>query len=389
MTDARRNPFEYGRELDRRELVDREQEIMEIRRVIHNRGKLFLVGPRRFGKTSLLAAAGEAAAAGGVIVLRFDAEKYETLELLASAILTAAARSLRGPAERVARWLSRSAGALRPSVDMDPVTGALSVSIGVGAGGAGGELPLLTDALDAVESLATESGREVVVILDEVQQIIVEHGEAAERQLRATVQQHRHVAYIFAGSATRLLTAMSTDPNRPFYRLGSLTYLGPVPEADFLAFLLRSYRSGGAEVEPGSCERILREAESVPYNVQRLAHEVWEVVRAESLPVVTEEVVARGLERVVRREDPAYTQIWTSLTRNQKKTLKAVIGTGGEGLQSRDVSRAFDIAPASVQVALTALEDRHLIRQETAAGRTRYRLVDPFFAPWLRVFQQR
>lgn len=390
MPNDDRNPFEYGRELDRLELVDREQEIMEIRRVIHNRGKLFLVGPRRFGKTSLLAAAGEEAAAGGVIVLRFDAEKYETLELLASAILTAAARSLQRPAERVGRWLSRSAGALRPSVDMDPVTGALSVSVGVSAaGGAGGELPLLTDALDAVESLATESGREVVVVLDEVQQIIVEHGEAAERQLRATVQRHRHVAYIFAGSATRLLTAMATDPNRAFYRLGSLTYLGPVPEADFLAFLLRAFRSGGAEVESGSCERILRESESVPYNVQRLAHEVWEVVRAEALPAVTEEVVARALERVVRREDPAYTQIWTSLTRNQKKTLKAVIGTGGEGLQSRDVSRKFDIAPASVQVALAALEDRHLIRQETSAGRTRYRLVDPFFAPWLRVFQQR
>lgn len=386
-----RNPFEYGRELDRAELVDRQTELEQIQGVVRNRGKLFLVGPRRFGKTSLLAAAGEDAVATGAIVLRFDAEKYETLELLAAAILTGAARSLRSPLEKVAGWLSRAAGSLRPSVELDPVTGAMSVSLGV-AGSGSGELPMLTDALDAVESLAAESGRTVVMILDEVQQIVLEHGEAAERQLRATVQRHRHVAYIFAGSATRLLTAMATDPNRPFYRLGSLTFLGSVPEADFLAFLLDAFRAGGREaggreVEPGACERILSAAEGVPYNVQRLAHEAWELLRADPGVPLTESLVDRALERIVRREDPAYTQVWLSLTRNQKKTLKAVIRTGGEGLQSAEVARSFDIAPASVQVAVAALEDRHLVRRDTAAGRTRYRLVDPFFATWLEVFQ--
>lgn len=50
----RRNPFEYGRELSAEELVDREEELREITATIRNRAKLFLIGPRRFGKTSLL-----------------------------------------------------------------------------------------------------------------------------------------------------------------------------------------------------------------------------------------------------------------------------------------------------------------------------------------------
>jgi hypothetical protein len=379
------NPFQYGRELSRDELVDREPELEEIRRVVRNRGKLFLVGPRRYGKTSVLSAAGEEAVAAGARVLRFDAEKYETLELLAAAILTAAARSLRSPVERAGEWLARAAGSLKPSLEVDPATGSMSVSIGAAADR--GELPLLTDALDAVESLAAESDDPVVVILDEVQQIVVEHGEASERQLRATVQRHRHVAYVFAGSATRLLTAMVTDPNRPFYRLGSLAFLGPVPEADFLDFLARSFRASGQVVESGGCERILGLAEGVPYNVQRLAYETWELVRPDPEPVVNGAAVDRALERIVRREDPAYTQVWLSLTRNQKKTLKAVVRTGGEGLQSARVARQFDIAPASVQVALGALEDRHLVRRESGAGSARYRLVDPFFTAWLDVFQ--
>lgn len=376
------NPFEYGRELSAAELVDREEELARIGRAIRNRGKLFLIGPRRFGKTSILAAAASRASADGVVVLRFDAEKYETLDLLASAILTAAARALEGPLEKVSRLLGRVASSLRPMVEVDPVTGAISVTVGVSP--ATSPLPLLTDALDAVEALAAETGREVVVVLDELQQVVVEHGEAAERQLRATVQGHRRVGYLFAGSATRLLTAMTTDPNRPFYRLGEIAFLGPVPAGDFLSFLERSFRASGFSLVPGGCERILERAEHVPYNVQRLAHEAWEAMRAGGVDRLTPAAVDDAVRRIVRREDPAYTQLWTSLTTNQKKTLKAAIAFDGTRLQSAEASRRFVISPASVQVALGALEDRHLLRRDDG----RYRLVDPFLAAWLEVSQR-
>ncbi|HEU4885453.1 MAG TPA: hypothetical protein VFT45_24610, partial [Longimicrobium sp.] len=59
------NPFEYGRELGLDELVDRREEMAAIDAAIRNRGKLFLIGPRRFGKTSVLSAAGEAATRQG------------------------------------------------------------------------------------------------------------------------------------------------------------------------------------------------------------------------------------------------------------------------------------------------------------------------------------
>lgn len=378
-----RNPFEYGRELGRAELVDREAELAEIGRVIRNRGKLFLIGPRRFGKTSLLAAAAEEATSSGAVVLRFDAEKYETLPLLAAAILTAAARALRGPVEKLAEGLARAASRLRPTVEVDALTGAVSVGIGASSWEVGA-LPLLADALDAVEALAAESGRGVVVVLDEVQQVVVEHGEAAERQLRSTVQAHRHVGYVFAGSATRLLTAMTTDANRPFYRLGALTFLGPIPAVEFLAFLEDRFGGSGFAVEAGGCGRILERAESVPYNVQRLAHEAWEMLRGGEAASLAPAVVDAAVERIVRREDPAYTQLWTSLTTNQKKALKAAIALEGTGLQSAEAARRFDLPPASAQVAVAALEDRHVLRRE---GDGRYRLVDPFLAAWLAVAQ--
>lgn len=385
---ARRNPFEHGRELSLEELVDRQEEMREIEATIRNRGKLFLIGPRRFGKTSLLSAADERATRAGTIVLRLDAEKYETLELLAAAILTSAARALAGPVEKAIRLIQKVASRLEPRVTMEGES--ISVRLGISPG-RGDPLPVLTEALDAVERLAEESGREVVVILDEVQQIVVEHGIAAERQLRSTVQQHRRVGYIFAGSATRLLAEMTSDPNRPFYRLGSRLFLGLIPRPDFEVFLARGFADDGMLLTPAACSRILELAEEVPYNVQRLAHETWELAR-ESKPDaegsdVGPEIVERALERIVRREDPAYTQVWTVLTTNRKKAVKALIQGGGAGLLSADTLRQAGLSASSLKLALTDLEKAHLVRREQAGGDSRYRLVDPFFAAWLRVFQ--
>jgi AAA+ ATPase superfamily predicted ATPase len=374
------NPFEYGRELGLDELVDRQDELNAIEAAIRNRAKLFLIGPRRFGKTSLLSAADEAASRRGTIVLRLDAEKYESLELFASAILTTALRALQGPLERSIELLRKVASRLKPEATFEE--GGVTVRLGVSPDESG-ELPLLTEALDAVERLARETERSVVVILDEVQQVVVEHGIAAERQLRSTIQTHRHVGYIFAGSATRLLTEMTSDPNRPFYRLGSRLFLGRLPREDFLAFLVRGFQESGFDVTDGSCERILERAEEVPYNVQRLAHEAWEAVRAGGHRTLTLEIVDAALRQIVLREDPAYTQIWTTLTANQKKTLKAVIASRGEQLFTADVARRFRIPTSSLQAALRSLEKAHLVRAEQDRGQVRYRLVDPFVAAWL------
>lgn len=376
------NPFEYGRELSLSELINRKEELAVVETVIRNRGKLFIIGPRRFGKTSLLSAASEVASGAGVIVLRFDAEKFESLGLLAEALLTSATRALKGPLDATIKLLTRIATRLKPQTSFD-AQGGISVSVGVSEE-VHGALPLLTDTLDAIEQLAASSGREVVVILDEIQQIVIEHGIAAERQLRSTIQQHRHVGYIFAGSATRLLTEMTHEPNRPFYRLGQRIFLGTIPRPEFIAALEAGFRKGGFEPAEGACERIVDLAEDVPYNVQRLAHEAWEMLRSRGAAVLTDVDADEALDRLVGREDPLYTHIWLALRKNQKTALKAVIGEGGASLLSGGVTRKHKISASSLQTALRQLEDDQHIRQERSLGTTQYRLVDPFFAAWLR-----
>lgn len=104
-----RNPFQYGRELDAESLVDREKVIAEVTDTITEGGKLFLIGPRRYGKTSILRAA-DRLGKTGVVVLRFDAEAFPTIELLIRAMVAEAAARLGGSLEKAGDWRGSSSG---------------------------------------------------------------------------------------------------------------------------------------------------------------------------------------------------------------------------------------------------------------------------------------
>jgi uncharacterized protein len=385
-----RNPFEYGRELDAEELVDRQEELGVLTRTVANRGKLFLIGPRRFGKTSLLhAAATLVEQAGDAVVLREDAERYESLDLLGQALLSAATRRLAPSVERAGDLLRRLAAAVKPELTYHPEDNTFGVTLGARSDRA--SLPLLVDVLDTIERMAAETGRPVTVVIDEFQHVITRDGLAAEQQIRAAIQRHRHVGYIFAGSATRMLMDMTSDPDRPFYRLGARQFLGRIPRDAFREFLHRGFADAGFRVVPEALDHLLDAAAEVPYSVQRLAHEAWESLRVTPHdPLLTIARVDLALERVLRQEGPAYAQLWNSLTLQQKRVVKAVLLERGEHLLSAEVGARYQVPTPTMQKALKTLAsaDRTLLQEEeTAGGGIRYRLEDPFFGAWIRASQ--
>lgn len=382
-----RNPFEFGRELGPGELADRREEIGAIRRAVENRGKLFVLGPRRFGKTSVLAAAERELAGDGAVVLRYDAELYETVTALAQAVMAGAAKALTPSLEKAGEAVRQALRGMRPEVAYDPVSQRLTV--GLAAVPAKDEVPALARVFDGVERLAAARRHPTAIFLDEFQQVMRDGGEAAERQIRAAIQRHAHVAYVFAGSRTRLLEAMTGRAGRPFWRLGARLVIGPVPREEFARFLEERFRSLGGAVEAAALERIMAVAEDVPYNVQRLAHECWERLRVEPGARLTEAGVDEALDAIVRSEHAAYARLWVGLTRAQRIALKAVLEERGRELTSSGVLRRHGLGSSTMQKALRALEAEEMIRLEEAPEGRTWRLEDPFFAEWLRAAQAR
>jgi uncharacterized protein len=224
----------------------------------------------------------------------------------------------------------------------------------------------------------------VAVIIDEFQHLIENGGAAVERQLRATIQRHTKVAYVFAGSKTTLLNDMTLNPARPFYRLGGRLFLGPIPRDDFSKAIRHGFARAEFAVDDAAVERIFELAEDVPYNVQALANMAWEMVRAEGLQErLTVAVVERAVDHLVAQDGPFYSKLWNLCTQTQQRALLATVVMRGQSLYAADVLQRFRMAASTMTKSLTALESRDIIRREDTFEDTRWKLEDPFFAVWL------
>lgn len=378
------NPFIFGSELEPGQLVDREEEVRQVVRTMTGRQKLFLIGPRRFGKTSILNVAQQEARAKGAIVLRHDAEAYPTFEALVNAIIASAARELTTAIKRAGEQVVKFFGALRPQVTYDATAQTWSASLGVGDRRAERSAILLVDALDGVAKMAADIDRPVSVVIDEFQHLIEVGGETVERQLRATIQRHSRVSYVFAGSKTALLDDMTLSPARPFYRLGSRLLLGPIPRKNFAEAVRQGFAEAKFSIDADALERLFELAEDVPYNVQALANMSWEIVRSQDgVGRLTVAGLDRALDQLVSQDSPFYSKLWNLCTQPQQRALTAMAVMRGKGLHAQEVLQRFRLTPSLMTKSLNALASRDIIRREETVDEVRWRLEDPFFAAWL------
>jgi hypothetical protein len=243
---------------------------------------------------------------------------------------------------------------------------------------------LFIEAIDGLALLAADAKRPTTLIIDEFQKVIELGGATTEAQIRAAVQRHTQVGFVFAGSKTALLNDMTMNPARPFYRMGIRHFLGPLPREEFARFITRGFEKASAAVDPASVQRILDLAEDVPYNVQALASTAWEVLSDEGGDALTPQLVTRALDLLVGRDGPFYLTLWNGLTTVQQRVLTAAVRERGVALTSGTVTQKYAVSPSTMSKTLRFLEDKEILRREELDKSFRWRLEDPFFAAWLR-----
>ena len=384
-----KNPFQFGRELGLGSLVDRKSEVAAVERTIREGNKLFLVGPRRFGKTSILKTAADILAQESGIVVRLDTESFPSIDELVARIVSSSAKSLGGDAKLVLELMRKVFSRMKPEMDYNGITGEWSVRFGLDSEKLTNPV-LIVDALNGFERLAQSQpeDRPVGLILDEFQRVIELGGREIEGQIRAAIQTHSRTGYVFAGSKTRILHDMLMDKTRPFYRLGTNIFLKTVPRNDFEEFLMEQFTSTGVRPDESAVNRIMDLSEDVPFNVQQLAHQCWTDLKESNKPekpVLTDAVVNASLEVLVRQQDPFYAQIWNSLTAIQQRTLRAVMMEKGRSMQSGRVVRAIGYSAGTVRQALIAMSSITVLREDLAGDQKIYLFEDPFFASWIRL----
>ena len=374
------NPFVYGEVVPQSAFVDRHDELKRLGADLLAGQKVFLISPRRYGKSSLIRRALANAERAGCLTVEATVSSYSSylafLEGYAKAVLSAETR-----VSRALLWLREAIGATRPEVRLETAPdGVSAVAVGFPAVRSAKDVSRLAPEIFALPArLAEARGRRVVVALDEFQAIGGFNGGSVEEALRAAVQHQRQVGYVFAGSEPSLMEAM-LKPKRPFYKAGPVMRLEKIPADLFATFIDQRFLKTGMKPESGLGHAVVDLAGQLPYDVQRLAHEVWDDGRAEGLKRVGLDQLHQTLRRLLAEHEVFFEATWQRLTLGQRGVLRALVLEEGRNLLSADVRSRYRLGGASsVQAALGALQKHDVVTRD----QDRYVVVDSLMREWV------
>jgi len=374
------NPFVYGEVVPASAFVDRVDELRRLTGDLAAGQKVFLISPRRYGKSSLIRRALAALDRKGALSVEVTVSSYSSylafLEGYARAVVTAATRW-----ERAMAWVRDVLSAARPQLRIEPdVSGAASLAVSFPDVRGARDLSRVAAEVFALPARLGEARRrDVIVALDEFQAIAAFNGGSVEEALRAAVQHQRRVGYVFAGSEPTLMEQMLT-PKRPFYKAGPVMRLEKIPADAFARFIESRFARSGFRVDAGFGAAIVELAGQLPYDVQRLAHEVWDDARSGGWRRVGLEHLHETLKRLLAEQAIVFEASWQRLTLAQRAVLRAVVLHDGRELLSADVRGRHRLGGAStVQAALAALVRQDIIARDGP----RYVVVDSLMREWV------
>jgi hypothetical protein len=372
------NPFVYGEVVPATSFVNRETELDRLTRDLLAGQKIFLISPRRYGKSSLVRQALRAAERGGALTVDVTVSSYSSYV----AFLEGYARALLGVETRLDKaraWLREMLGSVRPEVRVEPDDrGGSQLALSFPAARSEKDVSRLAQEVFALpRRIAEARHRRLAVALDEFQAIGSFNGGNVEHALRAAVQHQRQVGYVFSGSEPSLMERM-LGRSRPFYKAGPVMRLQKIPADRFADFIEARFHATKLRPTAGLGAAVVELAGNLPYDVQRLAHEEWD--DAQGGKTVGLDDLHQTLKRLLGEHEALFEATWQRLTLAQRAALRAAVLEEGRELLSGDVRARYRLGGAStVQASLTALVREDILAREG----TRYVVVDSLLREWV------
>jgi len=374
------NPFIYGEIVTSGAFADRDGERARLAADLGAGQKVFLISPRRYGKSSLVRDVLRGLTRQNVLTVEVTVASSSSyigfLESYAQALVAADT-----PASRLRRWAGDLLQAVRPELRFDAdALGKSRFALAFPSVRTARDTARLAAEVFALPArIAAARRQRMAIALDEFQAVASFNGGSVEQALRAAVQDQRAVGYVFAGSEPSLMERM-LGPRRPFYKAGPVMRLEKIDPLLFAKFIDDRFTASGMRPESGLGEAIVELAANVPYDVQRLAHETWDDMKAAGRKTVALADLHATLRRLLGEQHTVFEESWQRLTLPQRAVLRALVLQDGRELLSADVRTRHRLPGAStVQAALAALVRQDIVMKEGS----RYIASDSLYREWV------
>ena len=371
------NPFNYFQFATGDQFYDRRKIRKDLlSRFLSGQSNVVLYGPRRYGKSSLVAELVGDLEKAGVPCVTIDVVKVPSIDMFVSAYATKVYRRL-APVAFEFKKLLAFLKSLRPRLTFDQ-TGEAGLSFDPFDSPIGPEA--LTEVLDLPQKLLSGKGR-AVMVFDEFQEVKdLLPNDGFERIMRSAIQSHRNVSYIFLGSRYHMLRRMFSDHNRPFYKSAVMMLLDKPPLEESIRFVVDRFASAGKSIGREAAEHLVAKIENIPYFIQQLGFETFRIVDDSRRKSVSSADVDAAYAHLSGFNRDQYEQLMLTLSASQKKLMIAI---------ARERTKEFDddfrkrhslgVSSTVNSAKVKLMEDGHI---EISGGQ--YVVADPFFAQYLR-----
>lgn len=356
------NPFKFGSIVDDPFFTDRQNEIKEVRSVLTSSNHLILISPRRYGKSSLIYKVIGELNRPAILI---DMQLITSVDDLAAQLLKKIYRVY--PAERIRQFLKSFR--IIPTLSLNPLTNSVEVSFQPSAR----SFVNLEDVLNLLEKLSTEKKR-CIVVMDEFQEI-TRLDDNLDRQLRAVIQLHKNINYVFLGSQESMIRDLFEKKNSPFFHFGLLMMLTRIPYRDFKEYLVSNF-SKQLKNAGDLADQILDFTKCHPYYTQHLSFMVWEKL---NMNPDGGHPVADSIAGILQMHDLDYERLWGTFRNTDKKLL---IGMADSELSplSEGFIRKYNLGATSTVFSSLKriMKNGHITKIEN-----RYEIDDPFLRRWI------
>ncbi len=360
-------PFRSGMHVLGKNFCGRKRELRLLRDYTESSARVYLIGERRIGKSSLVLEA--IRRRRGYRPLYVDFLAIKTVDDLCKRIVKAVITLERNKSNLIK--MLKEFSALRPTVTVDPLTSLPTV-------GLTSSVKLQPDSIESILDLVGRM-RQTVVVFDEFQDVLkIDDHETALALMRSRIQTHANTCYCFAGSVRSQMDDIFTADTSPFFKSALPLHVGPLDPAVFGAFIRRKFGTGGRAVEDDMLKAIMQIGCDNPGDIQRFCVALWQI--SSEGDTLTRRHIPAALDFVFTIENRAYEDIVEQISGQQMACLRALAIKGGSStLSSGFVSESGIALVTSVRKAMNRLVERRILFREA----TTYRFCDPFFRAWI------
>jgi uncharacterized protein len=361
------NPFRFSGPLAPEDMIDRDPEADDLLALAEGGHSFRLVGPRRYGKTTLLRRVLESAEREGVAAILVDLQDVLSIAEIVVRIERAYER-LKGPVRRhvenvLRAWnigLSLGGGGFTASLQRNPHVDAESV---------------LLRLLELPATLFERQGTTSLIVFDEIQDVLAVRG--ADGKIRSVIQHQTDCAtYAFAGSAPGVMQQLFADPKRPLLDQAVPRNLAPLPLDAVGVYISERFRQTGRNAAV-ALSPLIEFTRGHPQRSMMLAHYMWE--RTPRGHSADEATWLAALDQAAVDTAPLMNASWRALTANERRVARA-LAVATTPLHSEETASAVGIKRSSIGRALESLVSNADVIDENGSTR----LTDPMLELWLR-----